>query len=157
MAKSANDLRQQASVEAEVAKARLVRAQEHADRAAAMLMATEAAFDAGMAKAYANSAKEDFLEPDQILFSVKSFLGEKGQRTTNPKTFSAAMGAAKQAEWTDCAFYMGHAYVYADTPQKAEEVLHLFDTTFRDQAVTPAPKAANPTQPVTRLKSKLLR
>lgn len=172
----AGGYRIQASTEAEVARARLARAQQaadHGDVPKAIDLAVESAFDAGIATSFAALAKEtkykkvaqDIMHDAQAFVrSISASTVEDFDRAANPTTSKQALKFAQSSSLLGAVFYAGGAHGYAmakNDKTMLAKTIRFYDETYsaaRDGLVGQRRAAAsNPGLPVGKLKNRLLR
>lgn len=181
------DFEKSASIEFEVARARLAKAHRHAERGEATLAlndAVETVFDAGMVHSYGKLSKnESFVNSakdieGQAQLLIRSLSGQKltPRLAKNPKTCSqathkkAAESSLARATQTSApgemidsamntAFHAGAAYVFSTQESERQHSLQLFnDAVKRTSAFSSRSSVAmNPTKPQRSLRTKLLR
>jgi hypothetical protein len=175
--KDKGQYRVQASTEAEVARARLVRAEqaaERGDKLKAIDLAVESAFDAGISKTFALLAGEREFQnvADKIVDDAQDFVRSVAAsspqpfaRAANPKSSKQAMKLAQSSSLMGAVFYAGGAHGYAradkDDVMMAKSI-RFFDETYaqaREGLVGSYQMAtvSNPGLPPSKLKNKLLR
>lgn len=155
-AKKTTKLRQQASVESEVARSRLSLAAhdiEQGEKELAFRRSVEASFDAGVAHGYASEAKQ------------KTFIAECKTLLVEAQALAARVSPGDQGQQTcDSAYKAGTKYAKARSKNKNADIqsaLALYESTIEEVGVG---RMTNPTRPssvpkesVGRLKAKLLR
>lgn len=152
--KKATKLRQQASVEAEVAQSRLALAKqdfENGETELGLRRAVEAAFDAGVAHGYAKESNQT-----KFATQMKGFVQDA--------QLLAAMGGG-DTQSCDKAYKAGKAYAKARSRNKDSEIqqaLERYETAIEEIGVGRAPNPGPTpqtcsTMSVGRLKARLLR
>jgi hypothetical protein len=155
-AKKTTKLRQQASVEAEVARSRLSLATqdiEKGEKELAFRRSVEASFDAGVAHGYASEAKQ------------KVFITECKTLLVEAQTLAARVSpGAKSKKSCDSAYKAGTQYAKARSQNKdaaVQSALALYESTIEEVGVgrmtNPQRPPAAPKTSIGRLKAKLLR
>jgi hypothetical protein len=145
----------QASTEAEIARARLARAQQAADRGdreKAVDLAVESAFDAGIATTYSMLGGETQFgkETKSILAQAQDFVqtlspeSARGQNPSkSPKNAKSALALAQgEQALMPAIFYAGSAYGFAQAKKNAKlsrQAILVFDERCKQR-----PRATNP-------------
>ena len=157
------DLRILASNEAEVARSRLVRAQqasEKGQRKDAMAFAAESAFDTGIATAYSVLCKEKGFQAEtvEILDQCHGFIGGKKQSVKVPQNAKSALKLAGDGTGAiPSVFYAGMGFGYAQAKKNdkvSRQAIEQFHVLASDLKLT-TPMQSNPMS--SNLKRKLLK
>ncbi len=179
------DFEQSASIEFEVARARLAKAHRHAERgetALAINDAIETVFDAGMVHSYGQlAANESFSDgakdiESQAQLLIRSLAGQelRPRLAKNPKTCTQAahkkaaeslLARATQTQVQDelissamnTVFHAGAAYAFSAKETERQHNLQLFNDAVKQMSTFLPVRAMNPRKPQQSLRAKLLR